>query len=447
MNTYTVSQLNLYVRNLLENQVSQVKVTGEVSNLTRPTSGHYYFTLKDATAQVRCCFFRNRQNNESHSILKNGQKIEISGKPSLYEARGDYQLIIENVSDAGLGDLHRQFELLKERLAKSGIFDQVYKKPLPRFPQTIGIITSETGAAIRDILTTLARRYPVAKVIIYPTEVQGAQASTSIIRALKIAIDNNNCDVLILARGGGSIEDLWAFNDENLANTIAHCPIPIVSGVGHETDFTIADFVADLRAATPTGAAESCTPDIQDLLAWFNASLNRLNQAVIRIFQHKQLLLNHAIQKLSSPDKLIQAYWQTLDYLNNNLIMAMQKQIKNSQYKLSIAITKIHAQNPSLKVSQQKINIDTLSKQLNQLMRNKISSLQNQLRTQLSTLHAVSPLATLDRGYSIAKYKSHVLTHSQQVKPGDLINIRLAKGSLTCEVQQSVKTIAPQKRL
>ena len=434
MNNYTVTQLNRHIKHLLENQVSTVCVTGEISNLSRPASGHYYFTLKDNTAQVRCCFFKNRHRSDAHAILKNGQKIELSGKPSLYEARGDYQLIVESVADAGLGDLHRQFELLKKKLSALGLFDPENKNNIPRFPTNIGVITSPTGAAIRDILTTLGRRYPLAPVIIYPTEVQGAHAAPQIIKALNSAIHDNRCDVLLLARGGGSIEDLWAFNDENLAYAINKCPTPIVSGVGHETDFTIADFVSDIRTATPTAAAETITPDQQELIAWFNAAVHRLSLATRKHLQHKQLLLNHASQKLQSPARLIQSYWQSLDYLRNQLVLAVQKKIAGSHHHQQLLTTKLQTLNPLLKIKTQKQQLAMLQTTLIQTMHSKLAQLTSQLRAQCATLHAVSPLATLDRGYAIATKQTTVLTNSKQTHTGDVINIRLATGSLVCEV-------------
>ena len=296
----TVTQLNRHVRTYLEYEMGEVNVSGEISNLSKPVSGHVYFTLKDATAQVKCVYFRNRHNQASHG-MQNGQQVIARGKLSLYEARGDYQLIVEQLDEAGQGDLYRQFELLKVKLAALGLFDAVRKKPLPRIPDCIGVISSATGAALQDILTTLGRRFPLIPVIVYPSDVQGKQAAPQLVKALQRANHEKRCDVIILARGGGSIEDLWAFNDECLAHAIASSRIPIVSGVGHETDFTIADFVADLRAATPTAAAESVVPDRLDLMARLQTIQGALISAIARFIKHKQLLLAHEVQKIASP--------------------------------------------------------------------------------------------------------------------------------------------------
>ena len=261
----TVSQLNRQAKTLLEQGLAQLWVEGEISNIARPASGHVYFTLKDKSAQIRAAFFRQRQRGPTIS-LKDGDQVLVYGRVSLYEARGDYQLIVEQIEPAGEGALKRQFEVLKKKLAAEGLFDEDRKQELPELPTRIGVITSPTGAAIRDIVSILGRRFPSIPLVIYPSAVQGDAAPQELITALATAIRRAECDVLILARGGGSLEDLWAFNDEQLARAIAESPIPIVSAVGHEVDFTIADFVADLRAPTPSGAAELVVPDREDWL-------------------------------------------------------------------------------------------------------------------------------------------------------------------------------------
>lgn len=432
----SVSQLNRQIRMFLEHEVGDVRVEGEVSTLSKPASGHYYFTLKDSTAQVRCVFFRNRKTGDTDATLQAGQQIIASGQLSLYEARGDYQLIVERIESAGLGDLHRQFEQLKTKLAGLGLFDLARKKQLPPFPSTIGVITSSSGAALHDILTTLERRYPLARVLIYSSDVQGKLAPQQLIIALRRANQDKRADVLILARGGGSIEDLWGFNDEHLAYAIAESLIPIVSGVGHETDFTIADFVADRRAATPTAAAEAVSPNQMDLLALFQTLELRLIHAITKYIQHKQLLLNHELQKIASPEKLIRSYWQTLDYLQNHLQHGIEQQISQKQHQLQMLATRLNAVSPALRLHQKKLQLDYLQHQMIQQAKNHLQQERSRFETLIATLHAFSPLATLGRGYAIAMHGKKVLMDSHKVKPGEIINIKLDQGSLICEVTQ-----------
>jgi exodeoxyribonuclease VII large subunit len=431
----TVTQLNRNVRSYLEYEMGEVCVAGEISNLSKPASGHFYFTLKDAAAQVRCVYFRNRHAGPVGATVQNGQQVVARGKLSLYEARGDYQLIVEQLDDAGQGDLYRQFELLKAKLTALGLFDAARKKPLPRIPDCIGVITSATGAALHDILTTLGRRFPLIPVIVYPSDVQGKQAAPQLINAVRRANHEQRCDVLILARGGGSIEDLWAFNDEQLAHAIANSTIPVVSGVGHETDFTIADFVADLRAATPTAAAESVVPDWLDFMARLHLLQAALMSAMSRFIKHRQLLLNHEVQKITSPGRLINTHWQTLDYLERHLSRAQSQLLAQKQHRLHMAIIRLNARHPSEMLQQMRMNVQSLNIHLLQKMNLKITLCKQNFMQQLVTLHAVSPLATLDRGYAIATYHQTVLVESLQVKIGDVIDVRLARGGLVCEVR------------
>lgn len=433
----TVSQLNRHVKSYLENELGTVHVEGEISNLSKPASGHFYFTLKDSNAQIRCVFFKNRHFGSIASKLSDGQHLIASGKLSLYEARGDYQLIVEQITEAGLGALYQRFEELKNKLAAEGLFNPANKKPLPSMPQTIGVITSNSGAAIRDILSTLARRFPLAQVLIYPSEVQGAGAAQQLIKALQRANADKRSEVIILARGGGSIEDLWAFNEEQLARQIANSSIPVVSGVGHETDFTIADFVADYRAETPTAAATAVTPDALELHKLLHHSVQRLHTAMQRIMQKNQVRLQHLMEKISSPQRSIASYWQTTDYLEKQLISNMLLILKHKKHQLHLCTHQLKAQNPQTQIRQTQVQVHQLTTQLIQQMRNKINLLKYQLRDQLSTLHAVSPLATLDRGYAIATQKDKVLFSSEQVGIGDVIEVRLSQGKLICEVTET----------
>ncbi len=424
----TVSQLNRQVRSWLEHEMGLISVEGELSNLSKPASGHFYFTLKDASAQIRCVYFRNRHEGTDSNSLQNGQQVRLNGHLSLYEARGDYQLIVEQLKEAGEGDLFRKFELLKEKLKALGLFDASRKRTLPPFPQSIGIITSATGAALRDILSTLARRFPVANVIVYASEVQGIQAAPQLINALNLAQQDKRCDVLILARGGGSMEDLWAFNDERLAHAIASCQIPTISGVGHETDTTIADFVADLRAATPTAAAVAATPNLLDLISFFQTMETRIQGSMMRRMQHLNLLLQHQTQKLGDPRPLISTYWQSLDYLSNHLQHAMQQLLGKKRQALHLTTTRLNTKNPVLLLQQARTHLQQLETSLIQHSTLKVSRLKQRFTNQLATLHAVSPLATLDRGYAIVTCNQKVLFDSHEVAVGDVVDIRLAKG-------------------
>ena len=432
----TVSQLNRHIKNYLEQEIGVVYVEGELSNLSRPSSGHLYFTLKDTHAQIRCVFFKNRHISSIVSKLKDGQHLIASGRLSLYEARGDYQLIVEELKEAGLGELYLQFEALKNKLAAEGLFHLERKKALPKIPKTIGIITSTSGAAIQDILSTLGRRFPLATVFVYPSEVQGANAPEQLIKALKNANAHNRCDVLILARGGGSIEDLWAFNHELLARYIATSSIPIVSGVGHETDFTIADFVADYRAETPTAAAAAVTPNQEDLHLLINNLMLRLQSAIQRQTQNQQTKLAYLVSKLSSPKQIIATQWQTVDYLEKQLVHFMHRSISHKKQELQYSTTQLQLKNPLHYVQHTKLRLNQVMEQLAQHLNTKINFLRFQLHTNLSTLHAVSPLATLDRGYSLSTQKGKVLYSTDELKVGEIIDIRLAKGSLNCEIKQ-----------
>ena len=439
----TVSQLNRQVRSWLEHDLGAVSVEGELSNLSKPASGHLYFTLKDAQAQIRCVFFRNRHDPKVIDTLRNGQQVILKGSLSLYEARGDYQLIVNELHDLGEGDLYRQFELLKNKLSAQGLFAAERKKPLPRFPKVVGIITSPTGAALRDILSTLKRRFPIATILIYPSDVQGKQAAPQLIQAVHRANTEKRCDVLILARGGGSLEDLWAFNEEQLAYAIADCSIPIVSGVGHETDFSIADFVADKRAETPTGAAEAATPDQQDLMHALHLLENQLLKSIQRFIQHRQLLLDHSLQKIASPKQLISTYWQRLDYLSRHLDHVLRHLLAQKHQLLHLTNRRLDAQSPRRLVSQANAQLQSLENSLLTQINMTINRLKQQFTAQLATLHAVSPLATLDRGYAIASYKNKVLLDTNDINIGDIVQVRLAKGSFSTRVLSKNQPHAP----
>lgn len=433
MSTLTVSQLNRQIRWWLEQDIGEVSVVGEISNLSKPVSGHYYFTLKDETAQVKCAYFRNYHQNDKHQF-QNGQQVIAQGRLSLYEPRGEYQLIVQALTAYGLGELYRQFELLKAKLDQQGLFDQSRKKPIPSFPKAIAVITSSSGAALHDILTTLARRYPLTPVYVYASEVQGKTAAYQLINSLKQANQDNHCDVIILARGGGSIEDLWSFNDEQLALTISQSHIPVVTGIGHETDFTIADFIADLRAATPTAAAEAVTPNQSELLKLLSTLQARLIVSTNRLIEYYQMQLSQRLTQIASPHYLIQRHWQSLDYLRRQLLVSLHQRCQALHHQLAIISANLHAQNPLMSMQQKRLRADQYLQRLHLAWITQHERLKHQLKTCLATLHAVSPLATLDRGYAIATHQNKVLFSSETVVVGDKLKLQLAQGHLYCQV-------------
>ncbi|MBN9231336.1 MAG: exodeoxyribonuclease VII large subunit [Legionella sp. 40-6] len=439
----TVSQLNRQVKSFLENDLGEICVEGEISNLSKPASGHFYFSLKDASAQLRCVYFKNRHLNTITKKMCDGLQIIIRGRLSLYEARGEYQLIVDEVTEAGLGILYQQFNALKNKLAAEGLFAPERKKALPVYPHTIGIITSPTGAAIQDMLSTLARRYVLAEIVIYPCEVQGKNAALQLTQALIRANREQRCEVLILARGGGSIEDLWPFNDEGLARQIAQSLIPVVAGIGHETDFTIADFVADYRAETPTAAAARVTPNGQDLLKFIQQLLIRLTDSMYRLLRHHQSRLGHLQEKISSPQSTIASHWQTLDYLERQLQRITQQHLQNKKHQLQVLIHQLNAHNTKAHITKSLAKIAQLRAQLVHLMKQQFHRHHSTLRAQFATLNAVSPLATLDRGYAIVTQQEKVIFSWSEVLPASQVTIRLAEGRLQCTVDKAYPAPEP----
>jgi len=392
---YSVSKLNREVRMLLESGIGQIWVRGEVSNLARPSSGHWYFSLKDPDAQLRCAMFRAR-NSLARFTPREGQLVIAYGRVSLYEPRGDYQLLVEYLEDAGLGALQRAFEELKARLAAEGLFAAERKRALPVVPRRIGVITSPTGAAIRDILHILARRFPAAAVLIYPVPVQGAAAAPAIVAALDLASARAECDVLILARGGGSLEDLWAFNDERVARAIHRCGIPLVTGIGHEIDFTIADFVADLRAPTPSGAAELVVPDGR---AW----LHKLSQ------------------------------------LGARFAAGMRRQLQHEHTRFAALMRRLQQAHPGARLSQYSQRLDELEGRLQFALQAGLAAHAARLESAARALQGVSPLATLGRGFAVITRSADgaLVTAAAQLSVGETFDATLAQGSLHAAVLAS----------
>lgn len=434
----SVSELNNTVRLLLEETFTNIWVEGEISNFAAPHSGHWYFSLKDANAQVRCAMFRAQQRNLGYTP-KEGSHVLVKCKVSLYPNRGDYQLIVEHMEERGEGKLQRAFEQLKKKLFNAGLFNEEHKQPLPALPLCIGVVTSPTGAAVRDIITVLKRRYPHTAVIIYPSLVQGGEAAASIVNAIKIANQRKECDLLIVGRGGGSLEDLWPFNEEIVAYAIYESEIPIISAVGHEVDFTIADFVADLRAPTPSAAAELATPDQADLLLTLQQSKQRLLRQIKSKLkaQHDQVGWIDKHLQQQHPKRRLTEKMQKLDYYELTLAQLQVKLISRYQTKMHLLSARLQHQHPQIHIQQAKHQLSLLREQLNVKTNNLLSQRQHQLAHLAGTLDALSPLATLKRGYAIANTEDHhVITNANTVKKGDAIQVRLMQGSLDCTVEK-----------
>ncbi len=435
---YSVTELNRSAATVLEQNFSWIWVEGEISNLAQPSSGHIYFSLKDSGAQVRCAMFKSR-NNGLKFQPENGQQVQIRGKVSLYQPRGDYQLIVDRMEEAGDGALQRKFELLKTKLAAEGLFDEDYKQDIPELPECIGVITSNTGAAIHDVLSVIERRFPSIPVKLYSVPVQGDAAAPAICRALALAEEQADCDVLLLVRGGGSLEDLWAFNEESVAHAIYDCPIPVVSGIGHEVDITIADFVADIRAATPTAAAETVTPDQTSWLqsmAWYQ---QRLQQLMAEKIQRRNETLGWQNKRLSQqhPIAVVQRLSQRLDDIEQRLSYAWRYSLQQQQNRYQQLRARLLAASPELLVSNYQHCLQILGQnlhhQIQQILERQTARLQNNART----LNAISPLNTLERGYSItSNNKGAAISHSDEVAVGDEIQTRLHKGQIISQIKK-----------
>jgi exodeoxyribonuclease VII large subunit len=434
---YTVSELNRLARQLLEQDLPRMWVSGEISNLARPASGHLYFSLKDERAQIRCALFRGAGRSGSF-MPANGMQVLARGRVSLYEPRGDYQLIVDHLEPAGEGLLRRRLEELKQKLAAAGLFDAARKRPLPALPGTIGVITSPSGAAVRDILHILKRRFPAIPVIIYPVQVQGEQAKFDIVKAFETAAQRAECEVLILARGGGSLEDLWAFNEEIVAQAIADCPIPVISGVGHEIDFTIADLVADVRAPTPSGAAELVVPDSRDWLRHLQALEHRTVLAATRTLGdllRRQQQLTARLARCHPGYQLRQSA-QRLDELRHQLSAALGNRLALDALRIENALHRLQRVSPVMQLRLTAARVTGAQQRLAAAIRVSIAESGSQLAVLSGRLQTVSPLSTLERGYALVlDAGGNVVRSSTQVQPGDVISARLADGVIKATVR------------
>lgn len=434
----SVSQLLNTLKNLIETSLPLVWVEGEISNLARPASGHLYFTLKDSGAQVRCAMFRPRAG-----LLRmrpqDGMQVLLRARITLYEARGDLQLLVEHMEDAGLGALQRAFELLKQRLAAEGLFDPAHKRTLPALPRRIGIITSASGAALHDVLHVLARRFPLVPLRLYPSSVQGATAAKELVAALEQANAEQSCDVLLLVRGGGSLEDLQAFNDERLARVIHASSIPLISGVGHETDFSMADFVADARAPTPSAAAALAVPEASTLLERIERIETRLTRQMRNRMESRtihldtlarQLKNNHPRQRLTRMNERLQA-------ITARLHAAKTRYATGQRHTMEALRQRLLNRHPEHKIQMLRARLLALQTRLHFQTERQLNAQQTGLQHLGARLHLLSPLATLTRGYAILEQQNgRLITQSAALQIGQSIRARLADGILSCDIQQ-----------
>lgn len=435
-NIYTVSRLNGEVRQILEGQLGKVWLNGEISNFSAPSSGHWYLTLKDHYSQIRCAMFKGRNQSVSFKPV-NGQQVLVKGAISVYEPRGDYQLLIESMLPAGDGLLAQQFEALKMKLAAQGLFAADTKRLLPKNIQRIGVITSPTGAAIRDVLHVLARRDPSIEVIIYPTQVQGESADMNICQAINIANQRLEVDVLLLTRGGGSLEDLWCFNSEALAHTIYNSALPVVSAVGHEVDTTISDYVADVRAPTPSAGAELLSQDSDNKSQRLATVLSRLKQSAshYQLKQERRLsLLEHRLQRLD-PKRTLQQFEQRFDEMQLRLEAALSNKLHGLSRRQQQLASRLEQQSPKHKLALETNRLSYLATRLQDAIQDTLNQSEQRIKYAAHQLETVSPLATLSRGYSITTDTNHqVIDNAAQLSVGDRINTRLRHGQVQSTV-------------
>lgn len=438
-NVLTPTQLNTLARGLLEDTFPNVVVEGELGNVSRPASGHLYFTLKDARAQVRCALFKPK-SQWLRFAPRDGLLVRARGRVTLYEARGDYQLILDSLEEAGEGALRRAFDALKARLQAEGLFDADRKRPLPAYPRRIGVITSPSGAAVRDVLSVLARRWPLVEVEVLPVPVQGAEAPPRIVAMLERAGASGRYDALLLARGGGSLEDLWAFNDETLARAVAACPVPIVSAIGHETDFSLTDFAADVRAPTPSVAAELLVPDRMEAATRVRRLQRHVDEAQLRAMQQRFQRLDRAALRLQAqrPEARLAALRRRQDEALRCLGQAMRQRVQRDEARLRHAGAVLRTTSPQRQLTQLRERLAALAPRPQSALARRLQREALHLRGLARSLEAVSPLATIARGYSILQRKDGGIVRSVlDARPGEPLDARLADGSLRVRVESA----------
>ena len=433
---WTISALNFEVKTLLSQGIGSLWIEGEISNFACPASGHWYFTLKDERAQCRAAMFKGR-NNKVGFLPKNGQHVLIRAQVTLYEARGEYQLVVDHLEDAGVGELMRRYEVLKSKLDQEGLFNSQLKNPIPAQPKKIGIVTSPTGAAIRDVLSVLARRAPHIPVLLFPTIVQGETAAKQILQAMRSAKNHAGCDVILLVRGGGSLEDMWCFNDEALAREIAHFPIPVVTGIGHEIDFTIADFVADKRAPTPSVAAETVSPDRYEMMQTVDEHLRRIviqtNQCVSRANERLAALGKRL--RLQHPQHQFQVLKTRLNYAYNAMLERKRNRFSNERHRLRLCQSILAQSSPLVMIRQQRDTLNSLHNSNTSSMKQYVLVAKHRLALQAKSLDALSPLKTLSRGFAKISKNHKLVSSVSQLCSGDEIDITLSDGKKQATVR------------
>lgn len=436
----SVRELNLATKRLIEGGLPLVWVRGEISNFVAASSGHWYFSLKDEQAQVRCVMFRHKQQYLDFRPT-NGMLVEVHALATLYEARGEFQLTLERMRPAGQGALYEAFERLKAKLSDEGLFDPARKRELPEFPRQIGIVTSPQAAALRDALRTLANRMPSVPVVLYPTPVQGEGAGRKIAQAIHTANERAECDVLIVCRGGGSIEDLWSFNEEVVARAIAASEIPVISGVGHETDFTIADFVADLRAATPTAAAQAAVPDRQALLHYLGKQGQQLTQSLMRQIERRMQQVDYLQRRLVHPAQRIQQQTEQLDALRRRLDLAQSSAMQQMQWRWRSLMQRLGVLAPDFEASQYLLS--TYAQRTEAAMTRQLERHEDRLLALQQHLHLLDPNQVLARGYSLVRQtKGGIVSGSEQIQTGDVLDITFAQGGARVQVQETSESKA-----
>lgn len=435
-NALSVSDFNRQVKRLLEVSYAQVWITGELSGLSRPRSGHWYFSLKDDKAQVRCAMFKGF-NQRLKFTPKEGDQVIVRAKVSLYEGRGDFQLIVENMEPEGLGQLQAAFEELKKKLALEGLFAEEHKQAIPKLCRKVAVITSQTGAVIHDIISVTRRRFPALEILLIPVTVQGEGSAQQITEAIRFANSHHLADVLIVGRGGGSLEDLWSFNEECVARAIYDSRIPVISAVGHEVDYTIADLVADYRAPTPSAAAERITPDQYELMQHIDYQQRRLEHFIEHQCQRLADRVTQLSSRLKHPGQSLLEKSQRLDEVYTRLHNALQNRLDGSQRELLTLSQRLEQTNPEKQLPQHFTAVKQLAERLVQAQNKLIERKQHALALHAQTLHTASPLATLGRGYAILKSGKKVISECGQVKPGKKLTAQLKDGTIDCIVENS----------
>ncbi len=434
----TITEINNYIKFILDNDytLNNIYIKGEISNFKCHTRGHLYFTLKDETSRLNAVMFQSSTKSLQFKP-EDGMKVLVRGRISAYPSSGSYQIYVEEMELDGLGNLYIEFEKLKEKLYKEGLFNKEHKKPIKRFPERIGVITADTGAAVRDIMSTIKRRYPLCEVILFPTLVQGGDAAPNIVKQIEVA-DTFNCDTLIVGRGGGSIEDLWAFNEEIVARAIYNANTPVISAVGHEPDFTIADFVADLRAPTPTGAAEMAVPTILDINNLINQYKIRLNKNIKNLVNTKFIELRNLRNSfiLKNPMSLYEIKEQKLDKLIDSLNKSIKNCLENKRHNLEIDINKIKLMSPHNLILNNQNKLKEIVNSLNNVIEKKLSNTKYNLDYLINTLKLVNPLNILSNGYSLVKLEDKLIKSSKDLKINDEVNIKLYEGEIIGVVKE-----------